>query len=342
MLNTITVRDVYDTNSVSGKKHISVTSLEQDELVKSLFDMSNRYMFPDQKLFLTTVSPEDVVAVDLTNYSRDLLVVGEFSDIISESNLHTRETICKCFQPLVTDGMDVYCTNQQCGLTLASRFKRLAETSLLSSEFNEDIVNYIGPDVDPYMVMAENPDMDRPFNMITDGRFWGYKDKDLESILLHPNNQSYIDISTFLIESEFASLIDGTPTLYNSNSFMFRNIGRFYDDMKELKERRDNTSRRQNHLIKEFMWCLGIEALSREIIEALFTYELCMDYPCEPLLPYFYMLNNPAEMTRELGIHYLEAASINREVVSRKHELYDICLNYCGGEVANQCFTMTT
>jgi len=64
MLNTITVRDVYDTNSVSGKKHISVTSLEQDELVKSLFDMSNRYMFPDQKLFLTTVSPEDVVAVD--------------------------------------------------------------------------------------------------------------------------------------------------------------------------------------------------------------------------------------------------------------------------------------
>jgi hypothetical protein len=338
MSHSILVRDVHDFNNTSGKKFLTVTSLEDDELIKSQFSMSMAYMFPDQKLFLSTVSPEDTVSVILNTSSFNPLLVGEFTDIISENDIHSREPMCKCISPLMTDGFDIYCTNQQCGLTLYSRFSNLANTSMFSRDSLSDIANYIPPGEDPYMVVNDNPDLDKPFSLLMDPRFWNTGGKSIEDFLLNKTKTPFIDLSTFLIESEFSSFLDSFVNNYSQNSYAFRNLRRFYDDMNELVQRRDDTSRRQNKLIVQFINSLGISSLSPEIVSQLLQYERCLGYTQDPLMSYFYMMTHPNQMINELGIHKLEAEAIYREVYSRKYELYDICLAYTNHETAESCF----
>lgn len=337
MRHAITVRDVHDFNNKAGKKNIYVTSLEDDELIKSQFSMTMAFMFPDQKLFLSTVSPEDTVSVVLDSCLSNPLLLGEFNDILSENDFHSREPICQCFTPLVTDGFDVYCPNQYCGLTLHSRIENLATCSMFTKNSLSYIQNYISPTEDPYMVINDDPDIDKPFSLLLDRKFWNIGPKPLESFLLDKSKNLTIDMSTFLIDTEFSSFIDSHVTHYSMSNRSFMNVSRFFDDMNELVNRRDFSSARQNKLILQFMNCLGIESLSREILIQLFNYEQCMEQP-DPLLPYFYSITHPKHMIDELGIHPLEAKAIYSEVVRRKYEFHDICLAYTSHDVASDCF----
>lgn len=330
-----TVREVLESNDCAGKKYISITSMEEDEFIKSQFSMTDLYMFPHEKLFLSSVSPQDEVKLIYNPSVNNPLIMGEFVSITSKTE--NRDSYCLCKSMLVSDGFNVHCPNPACGLTRSTRIKRLADTPFFTNKSSLDITDYTSNGVEcPYMIMADNPNLNCPFSIITENRFWGNTSSSLEKILL--DTKWTIDLSTFLIESEFNNFLDNFNISLSRNLLSIKNISRFYDGMRELIDRRDYNSINQNTLISEFIWCLGIESISQKMIEGFLNYEMCFDSVESPLLPYIYLLTHPVELVKELGFHPLEASNIYKEVMNRKYELFDIFAAYSSTDLMIDTF----
>jgi hypothetical protein len=218
----------------------------------------------------------------------------------------------------------VYCPNTECGLTTLAKIGRLADTV-----FFDTMYQYFDPEVEYFKSGPEyghNPNYQKPFSIITQGLFWGHPGGSVEHILLSGRFGS-ISLANFLVEPLYRELVD-TLGPRSLDSYLYMNIEQFFFDMVELVNRRDLTSIRQNMLMYGFLNALGIESLSHININKMMAYEREMSHMGEPMLMYAFMLTNPAEMVRELGIHHLEADAIFSEVRRRKTEFHDIFYHY--------------
>lgn len=322
MVNEIVVRDVIEQNDCAGKKYFYVTSMEGDETVQSRFRLTHAYMIPHEKLILASVAPQDKVLVVNEFYPCDLLIAGTY--VHNLSDVSNRDPLCRCGTPMVSDGFDIYCPNDQCPLTLTTRFERLGMQTFSEMEtlkYNEetgfieesatytDLMNYI-----------------QPFAFITNGLFWGYPGGSLEHILL-TRSFGNLSLATFLVEPLLRDFIEQFPPP-NANSDTFKGANIFYRDMDELIQRRDLDSVRQNVLLRSFLSALGIESLSDDHIRLMVQYEHDIQGMLEPFLLYAYLLTHPGELMTATGMHRLEAATIMEEVRRRRYELFDIFYHY--------------
>jgi len=305
-MKRIIVGDVFDFNDCGGKKTIDVTDMECMDIVPSVYRMSSNLMLPFQKLALGSVAKEDYVDVELHKFTDDPLIAGEY--MYNESYTVDRESTCRCSSTLITDGFDVYCPNEKCGLTLLARLNRLGNTTFLPFSYTGSDYAYT------------------PFKSILDPKLWGYEFDNLDTILL--NKTFDVSLATFLVESLFASFLDHirTPRAYSNERF--QSLYYFFGYMTELINRRDYELEQQNILIKNFIWALGIKNLSPTTINKMLTYEVGMGGGINPLSPYLYLLTRPNAMSGELGIPPIQANLIYQEVYKRRFEIYDIFSNY--------------
>lgn len=334
----ITVHDVVEQNDCSGKKHIFVTSMEHDEVLRSHFRLTHSYMFPRDKLLLATVAPMDEVVVVVEGYLDSPIVLGEYIDNLSDTE--KRPPQCRCGMLLVSDGFEIMCLNKDCALTLASQFSRLANTPFFFPEQS------ITPEW--YNVhFGENPLSTQPFLPIIQPKFWGQNDGTLEGMLLREAAAGKlsrgISIANFLTETLFRDFLEtrypfATAEAYE-HSYEFENLFRFFGDMDELIERRDYSSPRQNHLITHFIWALGIESLSADVISKMLTYETSLGDTNGPMFPYAYLLSHPGYMVSELGLHPLEAREISRQACRKRFELFDIFSHYSSISLMRDVFS---
>ena len=322
MQDNIQVRDVIEKNDCAGKKYIYVTAMESDELISSKFRLTSAYMPAHEKLAIASVAPMDKVSVLYDYKPSNPLMVGEYFDNLED--ISKRDPLCKCGSLMVSDGFDVYCPNDCCALTLATRFERLAETSFfLNIEFEEGVelqwFNHHDISITDQMYL------EKPFMSIQHGLFWGEPGGSLEHTLLTkaPRNLS---LATFLVKPLFEDFIEYRQTKIS------KNILNFYGEMDDLINRRDLDSLRQNKLLFEFLWSLGIESLSEDHIRSLINYEKILGNTSDPMVFYAYVFTHPKELIEELGIHYLEASAIYREISRRKYEFCDIFSHYALNE----------
>ncbi len=328
----ITVRDVFERHDCSGKKTVDITALEEDEIVSSRFRLTKAYMFSHDKLMLGTVSPMDEAEVVIDEFPSSPIVVGEY--IGNYSDVNTRHPICRCGEPLISDGFDIYCTNDQCGLTLHSKLERLGSTEFFSFQLS----GLHGYDKDT-VIITDDPGFTHPFNLLLKPQLWGEGIGSLEAALLK-KKPCNISLATFLVEPLFADFIDCINPLQPwLDKTMFQNISHFFGSMDEIIARRDYSNARQNKLIKEFIWSLGIEALKEDVINTMVTYEQSLGWMEDVMVPYAYMLSHPKEMVKELGLHPLEATSITAEFKRRKYEFIDIFSHYSSVGAMGEVFS---
>jgi hypothetical protein len=323
MNDVVHVRDVIEKNDCAGKKHICITASEEQAYVQ--YRLTPAWMPPHIKLGLASVAPLDTVRVVIDPIQRGAIVIGDYVENLTD--YWNRTPVCRCETLMVSDGFDVYCPNPECALTIATRLERLGTTSFfrsesMASDLTEGYFDHQG------IAIFDDVNYCRPFHPITQGLFWGEPGGSLEHILL-TRNVGYISLATFLVPSLFEDFLG---TIKPFSPHFYTNITRFYGAMDEFVNRRDFTSVRQNQLIYEFIWSLGIESLSQENIFALTQYEKLLDQTVDPILCYAYVLTHPIEMIRELGLHHLEAAAIVQEISRRKHELFDIFYYYANNK----------
>jgi len=305
--------------------------MEEDELVASRFRLTNGYMLPHEKLMLGTVSPMDDVIVVVDEHLSNPMVLGEYVDNLSD--ISNREPICRCGSPLVSDGFDIYCPNDQCGLTLLSRLERLGKTPFF--QVNPRELQFTDEE---HLVFSADPNYAHPFSIILQPRLWGEAVGTLEHVLLHKKPCS-ISLATFLVEPLFRSFIDCVSSSFvNYENLHFTTIANFYGHMDELTQRRNYESPIQNRLIREFIWSLGIESLQMDVIERLVVYEKSTGWMEDVMVPYAYLLSHPRELHKELGVHPLEARAIGMEFRRRKYEFADIFVHYSTPEAMADVF----
>lgn len=332
MVDEIHVQEVIEKNDCAGKKSFFLTATEDRHPVQSQFRLTPSYMPPHDKLALASVSAMDRVKVVMDHNHGDLLVVGDY--VHNFEDVWNRDPICLCQTRMVSDGFDIYCTNQTCALTLTARIQRLASASFFQSEFMRQDLTEGFFERDGTAVF-DDVYYCRPFVYINQGLFWGEPGGSIEHILL-TRNVGYISLATFLVQPLFEEFLNGIKPF---STKAYSNICRFYGAMDEFVSRRDFSSIRQNKLIHEFIWSLGIEALTEQHIFALTQYERIMAVSDDPILYYAYVLTHPSEMIKELGMHRLEANAVLVEIARRKHELFDIFFHYCNNKTdVTQCF----
>lgn len=326
MGDRITVRDVVEYNDCAGRKHISVTSMEEDEIVPSRFLLSRKWLPPYQKLQLATVAPVDIVEVQhqsFGNLFQDPSLVGEYVQNLTD--VYTREPLCRCGHQLVCDGYDLYCLNISCALTLSTKIRRLANTTF----FDSDVLSHdpLTGEAKINLTIGGHPSYTNPFAMICQGVFWGNDVGSLEKLLL-TKNFGYLSLATFLIQPLFQELLEKLSPLDVLDNIAYVNVQYFYEAMDSFINTRDYQSAQQHRFIKSFLWCLGIEALLEEHVDKMIVYESSVGAELDPMLTYAYILTHPGVMTNELAIHHLEATAIAYEVKQRSHELFNIFYHY--------------
>lgn len=332
MVDEIHVQEVIERNNCAGKKSFHLTATEDAHAVQSQFRLTPAYMPARDKLLLATVSAMDRVKVALDHMHGDLMVIGDYVDNFED--IWNREPLCRCQTLMVSDGFDIYCPNPTCALTIAARIDRLSSTNffrsdMMSSDITEGFFNREG------VAIFDDVNYCKPFLTINHGMFWGEPGGSIEHILL-TRNVGHVSLATFLVQPLFEEFLGGIKTFSVAG---YNNICRFYGAMDEFVNRRDSSSQRQNQLIHEFIWSLGIEALSESHILALTRYEQVIDLTNDPMLFYAYVLTHQAELVREIGMHRLEALAVLSEVARRKHELFDIFYHYSNSKSdIEQCF----
>lgn len=321
----ITVREVIEQNDCSGKKHIFVTAIEEDESAVSRFRLTRAYMFPHEKILLASVCPADVVTVVYDYFALDPTLAGEFVSI--HSDIGNRDPLCRCGFEMISDGMEIYCPNKHCALTLATRIRRLAST-----QFTQQEMGYFDPVTgeEKISISINQPvSYYQPFLPISQGIFWGQPGGSLEQIILNRYDLfKDLSLANFLIEPLFRELLENILPLDVNDNHAYLRIEYFYSTMEELTKDRDHNSHHQQMFIYAFMSCLGIESLSSDHIKLMMHYEQNVSGVWTPLLSYAYLLTHPGELVSELGLHPAEATAIVREVNRRSYELSDIFYHY--------------
>lgn len=347
--DAVVVGSVLEHHDCMGRKSIDVSP----ENTLARFRLTKAYMPPLDKLQLATVGPTDRVLIHPKEMSprvnigaglslfeeylaEDPLVLGEYTANLSAG--YYRDPICQCGTVLVSDGFDIYCPHDQCGLTLLARIQRLASAEFFSYEslgeefYNEDSI-----------LLTNDQYFTQPFKLLLDPRLWGdtrlwgEQRLSLEYILLHKKPQ-HISLATFLVEPLFRDFLDCTSPHFDFDSLPFQNVRNFYAHMVELTQRRNYNAEYQNRLIKQFFMALGLEMLHEDVIDKMVTYEQQLGWSDDVFVPYVYFLTHPMEMIKELGLHMIEAREIHREFMSRAHEFIDIFSRYTELEALRDIF----
>ena len=331
MMDEVDVHDVIEVNNCNGKKVISIT--DKNGYGAYRFRLASRYMPPFDKLYLASVLPHDTVRI--TGYNDIIdetgLVVGEYNQIISE--IGNRIPTCKCGSPMVSDGFDIYCPDQYCFLTIIARMNRLADAELFFDDCDiGDTVYRGGPD-NPFVIIGENPNYNKPFNFITNPKIWGHTH--IEHIF--PRYESHINLATFLVEDLFIDFIESNFVHSDFNNDNFAQVAQFYADMDEFINRRNYDNVRQNNFMCEFLWALGIEALTQPMLKSFVQFEMTIDNAANPLYIYLHALLNPTSMLN-MGWSPLEAQAIHIEVRNRRDEFHDIFCGYCDKDIVADMF----
>lgn len=325
MRHSIEVHSVIEENTCSGKKHIYITPVDSPHGTCVKFALPNVYMPAEHKLLLASVQPGDTVNILLEDNLSDLSIVGLFTDV--KYDQEPPQARCRCGSILASDGFDIYCLNEQCGLTLATRLKRLAQRKFFMDAFSNNDPLYVDrpKDLSSVGFGLESADM-YPFSLILDPKFWGAHYRNLEEALL--DRRPYLGVSTFLIEDDFRAFIEHQWFTSFSSSYEFCRVGMFYDDMRDFITKRDYANTRQNNLIREFIWGLGIESITPRILNDLVSHEIMTEFDSEPVFYYIYTLLNTRVLQNEIGLHPLEVSAIQREIRMRPYEMYDIFSAY--------------
>ena len=334
MSHYITVKDVQEVHNCAGVKHILVYPEDSPSPVKYAFKMYTGYMPVEHKLCLSTVDIGDVVEVNTAEDFFNPNVVGEFYNITNST--YNRLAKCRCGSSVLSDGYKVYCSNTYCPMTIAARISRLATTPFFSQEVLEETSLFLNDKNNPFLITGLDTNYDKPFALLLDTKFWGIHNTDLSQVLL--KHRHILTNATFLISSEFKDFIDSTWFSTYPDHFEFRPISKFYDEMAEFIHRRDYTSPRQNRLIREFIWSLGIEALTLPMVDSLVKHETLVDMVDDPILAYVLCLTSRGQLIHELGLHPLEADGVYQEVVSRRYEFFDIFAEYSDRETIAEVF----
>lgn len=336
MRTIITVKDVLESHDCAGRKLIQVTSMAEDEIVPARYNLAPGYMTPIEKLILSTVSPMDQVIVEASYSSFMDTVVGEYVGNLFDAG--ERTAVCKCGTPLDCDGYHIYCRNQECPLTMTARIMRLSYTVFFEPHKMQQ--TFCGhPYLDKMSLVSSGSDIyyERPFEAISNPRFWGESIKSLETILLSKPDL-HISMATFLTQPLFQEFIENIGTTIPTNSSVFQGLSLFFGMMDQIVFRRDYESNIQNLCLRGFLHGLGIESLTDEIITLLILAEQSLGQLDEVMLPYVYYLSDARALRQELGIIDFVADNIAREFYYRRHEFYDIFLSYSDPQNISEIF----
>jgi hypothetical protein len=318
MRRTVTAVDVTEANDISGRKYINVIGMEKDELIAVTYNLTSRYMIPHEKLMLATVSPEDQVMVEINESNDPIdLIIGEYVGNLFDAQ--HRQPLCKCGATLSSDGLDIYCPNRECGLTILARLQRLADCKFFAVEkwhFSFDgMTNYSSE-------MNE-----QPFSIVLGNRIWNRQGWNLERILLD-SGTSHVTLATFLVQDLFRSFLDSNGSWIDGNDAEIRSLNKFYQMMDQIVYYRDYSSAIQNVFIKHLMWSFSIPGLTEATIDKMIVAEESFGLLDEVLLPYANYLTNPMALQDDLGVDRQTADWICREFYIRRHEFFDIFTAY--------------
>lgn len=340
MTQQITVRNVTEKHDCAGRKYIYITSQSRDETVPSQFELNPRWMFPHEKLLLATVAPEDCVTIENEGFSGNFLVWGKY--VQNHSDVGTRDPVCRCGSPLFSDGYHIYCPNVNCPLTFMARLERLAKTNLIAEQYTQcqmmDRYNR------PHFVTADYPEL-YPFSELLQSKTWVADigtwygiPPSLSDIIFKKASHHHLSMATFLTQQLFIDFLEYNDRFYESNDPFISGVRYFFGAMDELVNRRDFNSHTQNHLISKFMWSLGVESLTEDVIQKMLEVEMGIGIESEVMINYIFFLSHPRDMVQQLGIHPGLASEISREFLLRRHEMYDIFSTYCTSSVMKDCF----
>lgn len=326
MSTPILVCDVTEQHTCAGRKSILITAQkEYDENITTQFLLTRLPMHPTEKLRLATVDIHDTVLTESTFPSlHNPLVEGDYFRI--ENLTQERTAQCRCGSLLVSDGIDIFCKNPDCPLTVSARLRNLAERPFFQEEF---LSTYLSPyELSEFQGIVSR---DRPFSLITNSRFWGAPGIDV-SYLLQGNGglkHGYVSLATFLVEPLMQHFLDTIPyERLGEVQYFYEPIQMFYGFMSEMIHHRDYSSPVQNHLLYQFLLGLGIEALRPDVATKMIRFEINTGGGVGVMYPYAWLLTHPNDMSRELGVHPLEAVAITSEVLARHREFSDIFTHY--------------
>jgi hypothetical protein len=272
---------------------------------------------------LTMVSPGDVVRVRVDPVTP--IMRGDFIDIVDSKRSYLSAPICRCGGGLVSDGWDVHCSDPLCGITVAHRLTRLAETQFRTV----DLVGALGGYQDD---LSEDrfsgfEDTPCPFMGLLSSQFWNAHAPTLADILL-TKTFGPVSLSTFLVEPLLEEFVDPmywlTPPIDPYTRAM-RDFFRFFD---EILNRRSFMSVRQNLFLSKFLWALDLPSLTPLVIQRIIEYERNVDHDCEVVDLYQHILTHPQEMHVCLGVDIHQANKIASEIYMRRFELVDIFSHY--------------
>ena len=329
---TISVGHVTEENDCAGRKSIFIKDIDYMGEDAGYFELTPLKADPVDKLVLGTVGYLDHVRVTL--YPKPILSFGTNKTIFGSFDYICdyrggREAICQCGANMISDGWTMYCIHPRCPLTIATRLRRLIDFDLNDPHFSLDF-RTIGPDPDLSFVLeeiGEHTIPNRPFQLLEDQNFWGSNYGSLEKTLM--NKHCYFATqATFLVPSEFERFVVETTPFSNFDTAPFYHVRQFYGEMENIIQRRDYESTHQTHIIRGFLKCLAIEALSDHVIDQLLVYERNIYNVADPFLIYFYALTHPGEMIKSLGVHPLVAQGIFKEIVNRREEFLEIFSAY--------------
>lgn len=318
MTRIVIAREVIETNDISGRKHVDVVARADDEIVEAHYQLTPRYMIPYEKLMLATVSPEDEIFVEINSTGDPFdFIKGEY--VGNHFDAHNRDPLCKCGSVLTSDGIDLYCPNRECGLTILARLNRLASCRFFNNaqwSFSFDA-----------MSIDSGEFKEQPFAIILNAKTWNRKGWDIERIILDSSIQ-HVSLATFLVQDQFRAFIDANGSYLDGYDPESKSLHKFYEMMDQIIYKRDYDSIIQHNFIKNLLWSFSIPGLNEDIINQLIVAEHSMGLIDEVLLPYASYLSDSRAMQDDLGVDRLTADWISREFFIRRHEFFDIFTAY--------------
>ena len=340
--NVITVATVREYNDCAGRKSIEITSQEYDELIPTRFRMTQRYLPGDLKLRLSSIAPGDQAVIDPTELGSDPVVCGAFVDLLVPHN--DRDPVCRCGKKTVSDGWNVYCPDPDCPLSFLARLDRLAGIPFLAPTAPAVYARHYYDEgafsaVTPYLseVCGAPELIEQPFRPVLRPEFWGKPGYRLEDIILG-RGYGHVSMATFLVEDLLRTFLDHVHPHMPADDPLFQCLGECYGLITDAFQRRREDDPRQDHVIKCFLWSLGIQALSPDIVNKMCLYEKCLGSGDDVLVIYAMLLSHPDELVREFGVHQLEAAAIANEFRRRRYEMVDIFSPHCSSAGLRDAF----
>lgn len=318
MSRVVTAREIVEKNDILGRKHISVIGMEEDEIIPITYHLTPRYMIPYEKLLLATVGEDDKVIVDESNiFDYNNLTDGEY--VGNMFNAQERDPLCSCGNRLTSDGLDIWCNNRECGLTILARLERLAACQFFEAN------SWVFPLGNGAILSGDC--LERPFELILNPNTWNRPTWPMQRIMLDKNTDR-VSLATFLVQNLFQAFIDSSGLRIHGYSAEYKTLGRFFEMMDQIVFRRDYDSNIQNLFIKRFLWSLSIPGLTEDIIEKMVVAEAGFGMIDEVFLPYVSYLTNSAYLQEDLGVERIVADWIVREFYLRRHEFFDIFSAY--------------